>query len=110
MLTPPLLDRLPEQGKDQFLSIPEDHNPQPFLDPDAIYLFGPAGQAGGMKRRKDGRGAVEEDIYGFWVDRGKDVVDLWYWTFYPFNFGKPIGPFGVLGNRMWTSRMAMRLS
>jgi len=63
-----------------------------------------------MKRRKDGRGAVEEDIYGFWVDRGKDVVDLWYWTFYPFNFGKPIGPFGVLGNRMWTSRMAMRLS
>ena len=72
-----------------------------------------------MSRGKDGRGIVEEDVYGFWVDRGGDVVvsahylsllrpgeglaniqDLWYWTFYPFNFGKPVGPFGVLGNRM----------
>lgn len=25
--------------------------------------------------------------------------DLWYWTFYPFNFGKLVGPFGILGNR-----------
>ena len=24
---------------------------------------------------------------------------MWYWTFYPFNYGKPVGPFGVLGNR-----------
>jgi hypothetical protein len=22
--------------------------------------------------------------------------------FYPFNFGKPVGPFGILGNRMST--------
>lgn len=57
------------------MSIPEDHNPQPFiLDDKSNYLFGPAGQQGGMSRGKDGRGIVEEDVYGFWVDRGKDVV------------------------------------
>lgn len=25
---------------------------------------------------------------------------MWYWTFYPFNFGKPVGGFGILGNHV----------
>jgi hypothetical protein len=62
-------------GNGQYLSISEPHNPQPFLlDPEAEYLFGPAGQEGGMKRRADGRGVIKEPIYGFWVDQGRGVV------------------------------------
>lgn len=46
-----------------------------------------------MKLGEDGRGRVEEEVYGFWVDQGRGVVvssqasdalltsqDLWYWT------------------------------
>jgi hypothetical protein len=78
LLTPSLLDSFPDAGQNQFLSIPEDHNPQPLVtDKRANYLFGPAGQEGGLSRGKNGRGIVEEDVYGFWVDRGKDVVVSW---------------------------------
>ena len=27
-----------------------------------------------MATGEDGRGIVNEDVYGFWVDRGKDIV------------------------------------
>ncbi|ORX38556.1 hypothetical protein BD324DRAFT_621352 [Kockovaella imperatae] len=94
------LDSLPRRGQDYFLSIPEPHNPQPFIEPSAEYLLGPAGQDGGMEDGGDGRGRVKEDIYGFWVDQGRGVVDLWYWTYYPYNFGKFAGPFGVIGNHV----------
>ncbi|KAK8854841.1 hypothetical protein IAR55_003580 [Kwoniella newhampshirensis] len=101
LLTPSLLDHLPLFGSGQFLSISEPHNPQPFLlSGDSEYLYGPAGQEGGMKRDAKGRGKVEEPIYGFGVDMGRGIIDLWYWTFYPFNLGKAIGPFGILGNHV----------
>ena len=74
VLTPSSLDRLPRRGADLFLSVHENHNPQPFLDHAASYLFGPAGQDGGMEHGTDGRGKVREDIYGFWVDLGRGVV------------------------------------
>ncbi|WRT68327.1 uncharacterized protein IL334_005303 [Kwoniella shivajii] len=99
-LTRTQLDKLPSAGSGSFLSISERHNPQPLLDEDAEYLFGPAGQEDAMKFGSDGRGRVEEEVYGFAVDQGKGVVDLWYWTFYPFNFGKPVGLFGILGNHV----------
>ena len=37
------------------------------------------------------------------------MQDLWYWTFYPYNFGKIAGPFGVIGNHVgdW-ERLRMR--
>ncbi|WWD19011.1 hypothetical protein CI109_103468 [Kwoniella shandongensis] len=101
LLTPSSLDQLPLFGSGQFLSISEPHNPQPFLLSDeSNYLYGPAGQKGGMKKDEKGRGKVEEPIYGFGVDMGRGIVDLWYWTFYPFNLGKSIGPFGILGNHV----------
>ena len=58
MLTPSTLHRFPRRGQDYFLSIAEPHNPQPFLDPSASYLFGPAGQEGGMEMGEDGRAVV----------------------------------------------------
>ncbi|WWC71643.1 uncharacterized protein I206_105601 [Kwoniella pini CBS 10737] len=80
-----------------FLSIRESHNPQPFLEEEAEYLFGPFDRT---ELSQDGRGKVEEEVYGFGVDQGDGIVDLWYWTFYPFNFGKPVGLFGILGNHV----------
>lgn len=75
LLTPSLLDHFPSQGQGIYLSIPESHNPQPLLlDGSASYLHGPSGLPGGMKRREDGRGIVEEEIYGFWVDMGDGIV------------------------------------
>ncbi|WVR07477.1 hypothetical protein IAU60_004519 [Kwoniella sp. DSM 27419] len=83
-----------------FLSIQEPHNPQPLLlDEESQYLFGPAALEG-LSESDDGRGRIEEPVYGFGVYQGRGIVDLWYWTFYPFNYGKPIGPFGVLGNHV----------
>ncbi|WVQ74817.1 hypothetical protein IAR50_004423 [Cryptococcus sp. DSM 104548] len=102
ILTPSALDTLPLSGSQLYLSISEPHNPQPaLLDAESHYLYGPAGQKGGMEiDREDGRGRVKEPVYGFWVDQGRGIVDLWYWTFYPFNFGKQAGRFGVLGNHV----------
>ncbi|KAL7423849.1 Vacuolar protein sorting-associated protein 62 [Cryptotrichosporon argae] len=100
ILTPADLYLVPELGLHQSLSIRERHNPQPFLADEAGYLMGPAGQEGGMKCGADGRGVIEENVYAFWVDQGRGVVDLWYWTFYPFNFGKLVGSFGILGNHV----------
>ncbi|WWC63222.1 uncharacterized protein I303_105822 [Kwoniella dejecticola CBS 10117] len=82
---------------DTFLSIRESHNPQPFLEEESEYLFGPYDRDNDAE---DGRGKVEEEVYGFGVDQGNGIIDLWYWTFYPFNFGKPVGPFGILGNHV----------
>ncbi|WVO17741.1 hypothetical protein L204_105439 [Cryptococcus depauperatus] len=99
LLTLRHLDELSLSGMSWFLSIVELHNPQRFLYEQSVYLFGPAGQKDGIKYGVDGRGRVEEPVYGFRMDQDKDiVVDLWYWTFYPFNFGKPAGRFGILGN------------
>ncbi|ODN78952.1 hypothetical protein L202_04467 [Cryptococcus amylolentus CBS 6039] len=102
ILTPSELDTLPLSGSQLFLSISEPHNPQPaLLNAESHYLYGPAGQKGGIDLSSgDGRGRVNEPVYGFWVDQGRGIVDLWYWTFYPFNFGKPAGRFGVLGNHV----------
>ncbi|WWC90751.1 uncharacterized protein L201_005688 [Kwoniella dendrophila CBS 6074] len=105
------IDQLPSSGSGLFLSIKEPHNPQPFLDEESAYLFGPYGrdnitQNAQRKRQhsrgnnQNERGQVEEEVYGFGVDQGNGIVDLWYWTFYPFNFGKPIGLFGILGNHV----------
>lgn len=53
------------------------------------------------KRKKNNeRGTIEEPVYGFWVDQNRGVVDLWYWAFYPFNFGKSASRFGILGNHV----------
>lgn len=100
-LTPAQLDSLPRSGAGLYLSLAEAHNPQPFLDEESEYLYGPAGQEQQvMQLGEDDRGRVEEPVYAFWVDQGRGIVDIWYWTFYPFNFGKPVGPFGVLGNHV----------
>ncbi|KAK4688986.1 hypothetical protein P7C73_g1122, partial [Tremellales sp. Uapishka_1] len=99
IVNPTNLSHLPFLGSRMHLSLAEPHNPQPFLDTESEYLYGPAGQEGGM-RWKDGRGWVREPVYGFWVDVGHGVVDLWYWTFYPFNLGKTIPPVGILGNHV----------
>ncbi|WVW85719.1 hypothetical protein I302_107757 [Kwoniella bestiolae CBS 10118] len=99
LITRSHLDQLPSSGQGLFLSINEDHNPQPFLEEESEYLFGPYGREN-ETRYEDGRGRLEEEVYGFGVDRGGGIVDLWYWTFYPFNFGKPVGPFGILGNHV----------
>nr|ODN86407.1 hypothetical protein L203_04109 [Cryptococcus depauperatus CBS 7841] len=105
LLTLRHLDELSLSGMSWFLSIVELHNPQRFLYEQSVYLFGLAGQKDGMKYGVDGRGRVEEPVYGFRMDQDKGiVVDLWYWTplicdkFYPFNFGKPARRFGILGN------------
>jgi hypothetical protein len=75
VLTNSTLHHLPAAGTDLFLSVTEPHNPQPDLyDEESHYLYGPSGQQGGMKRDASGRGVVDEDIYGFWVDRGRGVV------------------------------------
>ncbi|WVO22957.1 uncharacterized protein IAS62_004301 [Cryptococcus decagattii] len=103
ILTPSHLDTLPLAGAFLFLSIDEPHNPQPFLvEKESQYLYGPAGQVAEVEKRKKlkGRGSIEEPVYGFWVDQNRGVVDLWYWTFYPFNFGKPAARFGILGNHV----------
>ncbi|OCF37868.1 hypothetical protein I316_00092 [Kwoniella heveanensis BCC8398] len=97
LLTLELLDGLPNSGNGLHLSIIEPHNPQPLLlDEESEYLFGPAAQEE-LKRGADGRGRVEEPVYGFGVNQGRGIVDLW---FYPFNYGKPVGPFGILGNHV----------
>jgi hypothetical protein len=63
-----------DQFPPSYLSLEGPHNPQPWLDPRSRFLYGPAGQPSGMNRGEDGRGRVEEDIYGFWVDRGRGIV------------------------------------
>ncbi len=75
LLTPSNLHLLPSLGDDHYLAIPEEHNAQPFLDDEAEYLYGPAGLAGFFnKTGPDGRGRVDEPVYGFWVDLGRGVV------------------------------------
>ena len=69
-----MLDELPSRGLNQYLSLSENHNPQPVLDSAAEFLLGPAGLEGGMNRGRDGRGIVEEPVYAFWVDQGWGVV------------------------------------
>ncbi|OXL07984.1 hypothetical protein C348_03851 [Cryptococcus neoformans Gb118] len=103
ILTPYHLDTLPLAGAHLFLSINEPHNPQPsLLEKESHYLYGPAGQEEELEKRKKNneRGTIEEPVYGFWVDRNRGVVDLWYWAFYPFNFGKSASRFGILGNHV----------
>ncbi|EIW67305.1 hypothetical protein TREMEDRAFT_33600, partial [Tremella mesenterica DSM 1558] len=100
ILTPTHLDRFPRDGSGIFLSISEPHNPQPFLDDRSEYLYGPSRQESFRKRDEDGRERISEPVYAFWVDQKRGVVDLWYWTFYPFNYGKPVGPFGILGHHV----------
>ncbi|RSH81992.1 Vacuolar protein sorting-associated protein 62 [Apiotrichum porosum] len=101
LFTPSGLAHLPQNGTRQLLSLDEEHNAQPHVpSKDSAFLYGPAGQEGGMKLGEDGRGRVEEEVYGFWVDQGRGVVDLWYWTFYPYNLGKEVGALGWLGNHV----------
>ncbi|EAL20509.1 hypothetical protein CNBE4290 [Cryptococcus deneoformans B-3501A] len=103
ILTPCHLDTLPLAGAYLFLSINEPHNPQPsLLEKESHYLYGPAGQEEELEKRKKNneRGRIEEPVYGFWVDQNRGVVDLWYWAFYPLNFGKPAGRLGILGNHV----------
>lgn len=74
-ISPSGLDRIPHLGLGAYLSIPEAHNPQPnLINEEAAYLFGPAGQDGAMQMRGDGRGVIQEPIYGFWGDQGRGVV------------------------------------
>jgi hypothetical protein len=69
------LDRLPERGVRQLLSVDVDHNGQPrFEDSHGAFMYGPAGQDGGMRYDENGRGIVEDPVYGFWVDQGHGVV------------------------------------
>lgn len=127
---PPLnassLARLPFNGRGSFLSVAEEHNPQPDLEGcEAQYLHGPdwAGDGNGHKPGEPGgRREIDVPVYAFHVDKGAGVVvrcvalgraargfrlglrnfiaqDLFYWTFYPFNLGKQVGPLGILGNR-----------
>lgn len=39
-------------------------------------------------------------VYGVMHKKELSSQDLWYWTFYPFNYGKPVGPFGFLGHHV----------
>ncbi|BEI85667.1 hypothetical protein CcaverHIS002_0510680 [Cutaneotrichosporon cavernicola] len=95
------LNKLPHKGRHQYLSVTQPHNPQPLVDgPESHFLYGPAGMPGGMEFGDDGRGRVHDEVYGFWVDNGRGVVDLWYWTYYPYNLGKEVGYLGWLGNHV----------
>lgn len=88
LITPSTLDQLPS-GHNLLLSIPESHNPQPFLlDPKAAYLFGPGvslladrqnvkqeGRTAGLEHEgRSSRPKVTEKVYGFWVDKGHGVI------------------------------------
>lgn len=78
-MTPEGLDQLPRRGKKQLLSVDVPFNAQPlFPDPESSFMYGPAGQEGGMEPGPDGRGRVHDEVYGFWVDQGRGVVvSLW---------------------------------
>jgi hypothetical protein len=108
LITPQKVDHLPQSGSRLALSISDPHNPQPYLQGNVSnYLLGT------QPTFESKRGEVEENVYGIWVDRGRGIVvcrptilngqqlmeqDLHYWTYYPFNFGKPT-PLGWLGHR-----------
>ncbi|GMK59779.1 hypothetical protein CspeluHIS016_0803850 [Cutaneotrichosporon spelunceum] len=101
LFTASRLNELPRKGKNQHLSVTPPHNPQPLVDgPESYFLYGPAGMPDGMEYGDDGRGRVHDEVYGFWVDNGRGVVDLWYWTYYPYNLGKEVGYLGWLGNHV----------
>lgn len=109
---------IPDSGRGLFLAVNSGQNDdainaQPdngFLDdrPDAHYLMGPGEGQRALHRRmadvssrnaSEERPTVDAPVYGFHVNKGQGVIDLWYWTFYPYNLGKSVGPFGWLGNR-----------
>ncbi|KAL1405942.1 Vacuolar protein sorting-associated protein 62 [Vanrija albida] len=74
-LTAQGLDQLPNRGKKQLLSVDVPFNAQPlFPDDESSFMYGPAGQDGGMEPGPDGRGRVHDEVYGFWVDQGRGVV------------------------------------
>jgi len=100
---PPLnassISHLPLFGRSTWLSIDEEHNAQPSLsDPDAQYLHGPAWFS--RNEGQDGRVRIKEPVYGIHVKKDNGVVDLLYWTYYPYNLGKPVGPLGIIGNHV----------
>lgn len=107
-----------DSGRGLFLAVNSGNNDDAvnaqlvndFLDdrPDAHYLMGPGEGQRALERRMTGvwernasaaRPTVDAPVYGFHVSKGQGVVDLLYWTYYPYNLGKSVGPFGWLGNR-----------
>jgi len=63
------LGHLPKSGQRLALSLPDPHNPQPYLSGnDSNYLLGT------QPTFKTERGEVDEAVYGIWVDRGRGIV------------------------------------
>lgn len=127
LINPREVDHLPRSGAGLFLSIPHAHNPQPSLtDPNANYLNGPPPSFEKTRRGEvnskvygiwvdRGRGIVVSLAFlllkALTDHTGSPLLDvrlalcasvvslLKARRYYPFNFGKHVGPLGWLGHR-----------